>query len=322
MKITRAGLLLFFFIISQNAFSQQDTLVKKLDSLSHKADSANNQVNNTNEKAYNNQTDLTFKTYFILLASDFKQAFTKPLHMDKKDFGKLGILAGGTALLFFADESVQQEALRFRNKNPGVIKVGKYITNFGGRYETYTLAALGTYGFVFKNHKLANTTLLATQSYITGGVIEAVAKFLSGRTRPNYYDENTEAEPRFMGPFGNTSRDYNGGRSNSSFPSGHATVAFAAATVFAMEYKNTIWVPIVSYSAASLIAASRITENKHWLTDIVVGSILGHYTGKLIVNNYHRYAKIKAPRQAKNSVSFQMQYNVDHIEPGIAYKFR
>jgi len=313
----------FLLSLSVTGFSQKtDTLIHKLDSLSQKTDSAGKQINNTKEAAYNDQTKITFKTYFILLGSDLKQDFTKPFHMKKQEWGKFGAFVLATGALCFADEPVQQEALRFRNRNPDVIKVGKFITNFGGLYEMYTLGGLGAYSFIFKNQKLKTTTLLASQAYITGGVIESVIKFISGRTRPNYYDPMLEAEPKFTGPFGNTSKDYKGGRSNSSFPSGHATVAFAAATVFAMEYRSTVWVPIVAYSAASLISASRITENKHWLTDVFVGGVLGYLSGRQIVNNYHRYAKLKAPKQAKNTVALSMQYNYNHIEPGLVYKFR
>ena len=309
--------------LSAKGFSQKtDTLIKKLDSLSQKADSAGKQINNTKESAYNEQTKLTFKTYFILLGSNLKQDFTKPFHMKKAEWGKFGAFVLVSGALCFADEPIQQEALRFRNRNPDVIKVGKYITNFGGLYEMYTLGALGAYSFIFKNQKLKTTTLLASQAYITGGVIESVIKFVSGRTRPNYYDPATEAEPKFTGPFGNTSRNYQGGRSNSSFPSGHATVAFAAATVFAMEYRSTVWVPILSYSAATLISVSRITENKHWATDVFVGAVLGYLSGRQIVNNYHRYAKLKAPKQAKNTVALSMQYNYNHMEPGLVYKFK
>ncbi|CAN5776333.1 hypothetical protein BH11BAC4_BH11BAC4_26710 [soil metagenome] len=319
----KAFILITFLSLSAMCFGQQtDTLIRKLDSLSIKADSAGGQINNTKESAYNEQTKLTFKTYFILLGSNLKQDFTKPFHMNKNEWGKFGAFAVLTGALFLADEPVQQEALRFRTRNPDVIKVGKFITNFGGLYEMYTLAGLGAYGFIFKNQKLKTTTLLASQAYITGGVIESVLKFVSGRTRPNYYDPLLEAEPKFKGPFGNTSKDYKGRRSNSSFPSGHATVAFAAATVYAMEYRSTVWVPILAYSAAGLISASRITENKHWFTDVFVGSVFGYLTGRQIVNNYHRYAKLKAPKQAKNTVAFGMQYNYNHLEPGLVYKFR
>ena len=164
--------------------------------------------------------------------------------------------------------------------------------------------------------------LLASQAYITGSLVEATLKFLSGRTRPSFYDPNGDAEPTFKGPFGNISHDYSGARSNSSFPSGHATVAFAAATVYAMEYRKTVWVPIVAYSVASLISISRITENKHWTTDVLVGTILGYLTGRHIVDNYHRYAKLKAPRMPKNSVSFNLNYYNGQMRPGLVYHIR
>ena len=322
--MTKVLFVFFLSLLSLNGMGQvKDTLVKKLDSLSKKTDSAGGQQNNTTEAAYNQKTKITFKTYFILLGSDLKQDFTKPFHMVRKDWGKLGVFTLATVALTFADKPVQRQALKFRVGHTNALKVSKFITNSGGIYEFYTLAALGAYGYIFKNEKVRTTTLLATQAYITGAVIESVLKYLSGRTRPSYYGDGVEAKPRFLGPFGNTSRDYNGSRSNSSFPSGHATVAFAAATVFAMEYKNTVWVPIFSYTAASLISLSRITENKHWTTDIFVGAVLGYLSGRQIVNNYHRYAKIKAPGMQKNSVTFNIQYsNYRQITPGLVYHIR
>ncbi len=81
-------------------------------------------------------------------------------------------------------------------------------------------------------------------------------------------------------------------------------------------------VPVIAYSAASLIGVSRITENKHWVTDVVVGAALGYLTGKHVDNNYHRFEKIKAREHPKNTVSFQLQYNFGHLEPGLIYTFR
>ena len=216
----------------------------------------------------------------------------------------------------------KKELLNLRTNNPGLKNVSKYVTNFGGIYEAYTLAAFGAYGIIFKSQKIKTTTLLATQAYITGGALESVLKFVSGRTRPSYYDANMEAEPKFLGPFSKTAKDANGKKVYSSFPSGHTTVAFAAATVFALEYKDHLIVPIIAYSAASLIGLSRITENKHWSTDVLAGAALGFLAGKQVVNNYHRYAKLKAPNQKKNTVSFNLQYYSGHVVPGMIYKFR
>jgi len=311
-----------FAILPLITFCQKpDTLIKKLDSLSRKADSAGGQANNINTKAYNETTRITFSSYFILLGSDLKQEFTAPFHFSLKDWRTVGAVAlvGGT--LFLIDEPTQRYALRVRDSSATIRNVSKYVTRFGGPYEAYILAGLGAYGFIFNNEKIKTTTLLATQAYITGAAMESFLKLLSGRQRPYYYNpREIEAEPKFNGPL-SSGKDIYGHKINSSFPSGHTTVAFAVATVFAMEYKDRPLIPLISYSAATLIGLSRITENKHWITDVFFGGVLGYFTGRLVVNNYHRYAKLKAPNQKKNSVSFNLQYQYGRLMPGLTYRF-
>ena len=308
-------------LISTRGQAQIDTLVKKLDSLRIQKDSAGVQHNDINQKAYNKSTRFTFSSYFILLGSDLKQEITAPFHFRKKDWLTAGGVVLTTGALMFADEPIQRFALKLRDSSKAVRDIGKNITKFGGSYEMYTLAALGAYGFIFKNEKVKTTTLLATQAYLTGGAMEHLLKLISGRQRPYYYNPNTiEAEPKFRGPFSKAGRDINGKRLNSSFPSGHTTVAFAAATVFAQEYKDKPLIPILSYTVATLIGLSRITENKHWITDVFAGAALGYFTGKQVVNNYHRYAKLKAPNSKKNSVSFNLQYFQGTLLPGIIYR--
>jgi len=323
MKLRNRWLLLLLLSIPTAGFSQKtDTLIHKLDSLSRKTDSAGGQINNVAPKAYNENTKISFNSYFILLGSDLKQSFTKPFHMKKRDWGNLGKFAVVATALSFADEPIQQSALKLRQKSPTIANTSKYITNFGGIYEAYTLAAIGAYGFIFKKEKMQTTTLLATQAYIAAAAVESVTKFISGRTRPSYYPPGSEAEPRFLGPFSKTATTASGKKVYSSFPSGHTTVAFAAATVFAMEYKDKPIIPVIAYSAATMIGLSRITENKHWSTDVLVGAALGFLTGKEVVNNYHRYSKLKAPGQKKNTVTFNLNYSYGHFEPGLVYKFR
>lgn len=318
-----ARLFLFFFIASSSVcFSQKpDTLIKKLDSLSKKDDTVK-QKNDINPQAYNERTKLTARSYFILLGSNLKQQITGPFNTSKKSWKQVGVFALMTGALAFADVPIQREAVNFGNRSTTAKDISRFVTNFGGLYEGYTLASLAAYGFIFKNEKLKTTTLLATQSYITGAAVMEAVKYLTGRQRPNYYGTDS-ITPRstFHGPFSKAGREYNGKPISSSFPSGHTTVAFAAATVFAMEYKDRLWVPILAYGAASLIGISRITENKHWATDVLVGAGLGYLSGRQVVNNYHRYARLSASKQKKNGVSFNLQYNFGRLMPGMVYRF-
>ncbi|MEO7462440.1 MAG: hypothetical protein ABIT96_06905, partial [Ferruginibacter sp.] len=126
-------LLPLLFCLAISGYSQQtDSLTQKLDSLKYKADSAGGQINNTNKAAYNDQTILTPRSYFILLGSNIKQQFTKPFHMVHEDWIKLGGFALGMGALALADEPIQQGALRFRDQHTSIVKVGTFVTNFGG----------------------------------------------------------------------------------------------------------------------------------------------------------------------------------------------
>lgn len=308
---------------------QKDTLIKKLDSL-NKLPPELKRANRDSirREFYNQKTRITFPVYWTLLGSDLKQQITAPFHAKPRDWARTAAVVAITGGVLSLDKPISRYAGDLRQRNTSVVNTSKYVTRFGGVYEVYTLAALGTYGWIFKNEKIKTTTLLASQAYITSYLIFESVKFLTGRQRPFYYDPVTNKNsPTWHGPFYRFKKDANGNKPDSysytSFPSGHTTLAFAAATVYAMEYSDRPIVPILSYSAASLIGLSRITENKHWASDVLIGGILGHLIGRQVVNNYHRYAKLKSEEAAKkkNTLSFAPQYQFGRWLPGVVYRF-
>ena len=321
---------LLLLIIQCSAFGQQaDTLIKKLDSLNKKADTTG-QVNNIQPEAYNERTQITLKNYFVLLTSDFKQQISAPFTISKNDWvkvAKYGAVLGG---LFAVDKPVQKQAVKWRKDNPFLTNTSRYITNTGGMYEAIVLGAIGTYGYAFKKEKMKTTTLLASQAYLTGIVLNTVVKKLAGRHRPSVYNQDrVDADPFvFKGPFSNSGKDANGKKLAASFPSAHATLGFAAATVYAMEYRDQPIVPILSYSAATLISLSRITENAHWTSDVVTGALIGYLTGRQVVNNYHRYAKVKttpkptSKRTRKSNISLNMRSIGGETNPVLTFTLR
>lgn len=74
-----------------------------------------------------------------------------------------------------------------------------------------------------------------------------------------------------------------------SFPSGHTAQAFAAATFLSEEYGHRLrWIPYVSYGIATSVGALRMANNRHYISDVLVGAGIGILSMKLSYWT-HRY---------------------------------
>ncbi len=60
-----------------------------------------------------------------------------------------------------------------------------------------------------------------------------------------------------------------------SYPSGHTSTAFTSAGVIDHHFGH-LW-GLTAYSTATYVGLSRLQENKHYLTDVIAGAILGSY---------------------------------------------
>lgn len=77
------------------------------------------------------------------------------------------------------------------------------------------------------------------------------------------------------------------GSANNSFPSGHTTTAFAAASFLQHEYKNVSpWYGIAGYAVATGVGVLRLYNNKHWVGDVVAGAGLGILSTQLAYTIY------------------------------------
>lgn len=69
---------------------------------------------------------------------------------------------------------------------------------------------------------------------------------------------------------------------NKSFPSGHAAMAFAAARSLDKEFRReSIWVPIAGYAAATAVGIERIASDRHHWYDVAAGAGLGIASAEL-----------------------------------------
>ena len=132
-------------------------------------------------------------------------------------------------------------------------------------FEAITL--VGSFGIVWLLLAVADLRLLLEPSLAldAGGVAiliaESVSAALKGwidRDRPPLRDP--DPEPLVQLPV------------THSFPSGHATVAFACATVLALAVPR-LRVPL--FALAALIAFSRVYVGVHYPFDVLAGAVLG-----------------------------------------------
>lgn len=67
-----------------------------------------------------------------------------------------------------------------------------------------------------------------------------------------------------------------------SFPSGHTATAFTGATLLAHEYGcRSIWIPIAGYTFATATGVMRVLNNRHYVSDVLVGAAVGIITAEL-----------------------------------------
>jgi hypothetical protein len=139
---------------------------------------------------------------------------------------------------------------------------------------TYTLAGItgATYliGRAEGDDHAREAGFLGMEAVAHSGMIAGILKEIAQRERP--LDD------------GQHGRFWKGG---TSFPSGHATSAFAVAAVFSYEYRDHIAVPISAYSVATLVALSRLSARRHWASDIFVGSSMGFLIGRNVYRQHH-----------------------------------
>lgn len=89
-----------------------------------------------------------------------------------------------------------------------------------------------------------------------------------------------------------------------SFPSEHATLSFAVAAAQAYYHPKqaTFW-----YGAATVVAVARVLGHDHYVQDVVVGSGLGYFAGRLSVTSGHGW--VVAPLFANHRPGLMVSFS-------------
>ena len=152
-----------------------------------------------------------------------------------------------------------------------------------------TLAALGTYGVgrIAHNNTITDVGMHFTEAMVLTVAVSEVIRVPVGRTRPRSSPDD-QYNFNFGGGFSNFDER--------SYPSLHASAAFAAASVLSGELKlrnpdAAKYLAPVLYAAASVPGLTRIYLDQHWASDIVSGAFVGALLGSRVVQYAHSHEK-------------------------------
>lgn len=200
------------------------------------------------------------------LWNDTKAYFTAPLHWDAHDW----MMAGGALAVIGASHAFDGKVRTHFAIGDRAVLDGKDPHSLRDAAPALAIVA-GTYAYAWwiDDESGAVESFSMLEAAGLSAVSTEVLKFAAGRRRPN---ETT---------------DQNDWRSSgSSFPSLHASAAFAIGTVFAEsggdEYR---WIRrVIGYGMAGATAYVRMKDNVHWLSDTVTGAAVGIATAQFVLH--------------------------------------
>ena len=222
--------------------------------------------------------------------SDSVKASREPL-FTVRDAVVAAAFVGGMAAAFPLD---RQLARSLRDSSMQAVRFAKSFSealNWLGTPGTLIIGGVmyGSGRWIFKNREIADLGLHGTEAVAAGLAATLTLKNVVGRGRPLLHaDENYEDPYDFNFGRGWSDENYR------SFPSGHTTMAFAAAAAVTAESKRwwpgARWVVApVMYGGATLIGVARMYTDNHWASDVVGGAAIGSFAGWKVVRYHHTH---------------------------------
>lgn len=203
-----------------------------------------------------------------------KRTLLEPLQNKTQTAVSIAFLTVGTGIIITQDGFINQ-AIR---KSPTDTKkfLSTYVGEPFGNPIFHASLIGGTYitSKILKNKRYTDKSVKALTALTFSGVSVQLLKIGFARARP-YTNED---QYQFFD-------NYFEGADYLSFPSGHTIMAFTFASSTTYLFPNQKWIPYVVYPLACVTAWSRMYDNKHWASDVVIAAVLGHFIGKSIAQH-------------------------------------
>ena len=185
-----------------------------------------------------------------------------------------------------------RDAISFPSLFTGVPVLGRW----GGGVDGYMytgVSAIYAAGVLLGNEKMQEAGILTTKAVVESYIVShIVLKTLVARHRPaRPLGDYSQTDRDSQYPFVHSPLDFfnfhvpylHSDAYGTGFPSYHATMFFAFASVNAKVFDNK-WIP---YGLATTALLYDIREHNHWVSELVAGAVIGEFIGKVVYENYH-----------------------------------
>lgn len=198
-----------------------------------------------------------------------------------RDAAILGTTAAAGFLLIGFDEriatQVRASPLQRSNAMSNAMQLAGVVGEPGA---VFAGAALWLNGRLSHDRTQELVGIRSLEAIALTGAVTVGLKAITGRARPD--QSPFDAHDFRLG------RGFGDRNEFQSFPSGHVTVAFAFASAVDAELnriapKHPRWIVPTLYGLATATAASRVYRNRHWTSDVVLGSAIGFVGGHAVV---------------------------------------
>jgi membrane-associated phospholipid phosphatase len=242
-------------------------------------------------------------------AADTGRIWSSPFRIKERHVAPLILVTAATGLLIAADESIRDGFKSYADGHGWVQDIGPVVTQMGGLGAAATAGIFFGAGLIFKDERARDTGYLAASAIVQAFLLDHFIKGMTGRQRPFAAD----GEDHWAGPAAFFKRyDPDNDGLYDSFPSGHSAAAFSLATVVALQYRHRPWVPVLAYTIAAGVGLSRVTMDRHWMSDVFVGAVVGHLVARLVVRSYTRRQRLVPVLGCSGrGITLGFHYNLD-----------
>ncbi len=220
------------------------------------------------------------------LGSDFHEQLSYPFALAGRDRTRFVLGSAGILALILSDRvTYRPMASPSFIRDDRLVGPAQTISNIGDAHNAIPLVfGFGAVGLITGSRREKQTSIMLAEALVTSAVWTNLFKYASGRERPR---ELHEPVSDWTGPGGSFGDDGAGG-GHASFPSGHATGIWAAATVLAHQYPTGRVVPVAAYGFATAVSYSRMVVGAHFLSDVVVGGLIGYGCARQVIGAHAR----------------------------------